>query len=484
MKLRLFLLSFILIISGCRADFDFKWNRLSDFGRDFINLYGWPEGQQNWSTAIQYKLQVFTDFDGTCNLKVYSGDPVSDPRKAYLLGNFSIEASTGENSVLVDGPYTLKNLYVGIEQEGQSVMKEVPTEEDGKQTVAFSREELSDGTLPQATKMSYYLAYEVVDSTSTFWDYNDVVIEIERVSGEPTAELRLKAVGALEYMSLVYREATTDIMLIENLHAVFGYQEPITRINVMKGFHNFRNPIVLRNMKVGEDFSIVKDAHKFVVKKKPEKGKVTEYAFWPDRSEYYGLPPYTLLVANPIWNWTSEGYPIEKEQLSFPYWLKEYHLYNNWWDYLWDAFQLYLCEDGSYRPDFNYEDMVIGPDEITNAEGEVLEISYERLEPYIKCDVGINVAFAILGRNHGTVNITITRSDDGYFELYDEDAFVNVYGEYYNVDNGIGFDAEACHIFLTTKTIKQVVAKKASLLVHFNKGTSNATLNSVWIRER
>ena len=79
-----------------------------------MRQYGWPNEKQDWKTAVRYRVDVNVDGGGVWNIKVFSADPVENPRKAYLLGSYGVNVMDGECSVYVDAPYTLRSLFVGI----------------------------------------------------------------------------------------------------------------------------------------------------------------------------------------------------------------------------------------------------------------------------------------------------------------------------------------------------------------------------------
>lgn len=481
---RICIYSVILLLTGCRADFDFKKNRLSSFGQDFVDIYGWPDSRQNWNTAIQYSVSVGVLSDGPWDVKIYSADPVANKDKSFLLGSYRIAADKKEITVLVDGPYTLNSICVGVENGSSCSMKTLKVGDSGDLKVLFEEEDLSIGSLPAVQKMSYFFAFEVVDSASTYLDYNDVVLEVVHVSGEETADVKLRAVGAKEEMSVVYSGENEDNLLFESVHAAFGFRKPNIVVNVGSGYHNYRNSIKYDGLYVGTSFSMVKDASRFKVFLKHKKEEI-EFSMWPVAQEYLGVPPYAMLIANPKWDWVSEGNSLEERHKSFPYWASSYRLYNSWWDTIWEPRELMLLEDGSYRPDFDYRDMIYGIKDIESAGGAVPDISYKSLEPYINGKVGANISFVLTGREESSVKISFERSDGGVFELYNpENASVDVYGYDHNIDNGMGCYAEACYILLTKNTIKQIVDARASLRVIFETDENKAKINSVWIRER
>lgn len=489
--MKLYILHILLILlffTGCRSDFDWRTSRLSSFGQDFVRQYGWPNEKQDWKTAVRYRVDVNVDGGGVWNIKVFSADPEKDPRKAYLLGSYSVNASDGDCHVFVDAPYTLRSLFVGIEDGNVFSMKRALIADDGRVDVSFANEDLMAGQLPSAVKMSYFIAYEVVDSASTYLDYNDIILEIIHVSGEETADVKLRAVGAKENMKVSYRIEDNNTVLYENVHSEFGYYKPNWLINVEGGNHDYRTPVLYSNLHVGSDFSVVENADRFVVTVLGKK-KDLDFSVWPNSPEYVGMPPYAILVACPEWDWGSEGGKIDDKMQAFPSWVQSYRLYNIWWDSLWDPHELVLFEDGSYQPDYNYTDMIYGIASIKQNNG-VPDIKSTSFENYTSSKIGANLGFVIMNRNGGDVKISLERSDGGVFEWYptEEDgvsrAFVEVSGIDKNVDAGVGCDAESCHILISTKTMQQIINSKATIKVIIDPGETGASINSVWIRER
>lgn len=465
---------------------------MDDFGQDFVNMYGWPDPLQNWNTAMQYNVNLAVEGGGQWNLKVYTADPVTDPSKSYTLGNFDVDASDGTCKAVVDGPYTLRNIWIGIGNGNVCAMKPVAVEGKSRIDVSFDKDELQPGQLPIASKMSYFLAYEIVDSAATYLDYNDIILEVIHSSGEDVAVVRLHAVGAKEEMKVSYRKEkqAESTVLFENAHSAFGYHNTEMLVNVETGEHNYRTPIIYGELNVGKDFSILEHASRFIVTV-PSVNETMEFKIWPNKEDYLGVPSYCMVVANPQWDWVSEKDAIEKRHRSFPAWVKGYRIYNSWWDTVWDPHELLLIEDGeTYRPDFDYLDMIYSYSQVKAMGDTIADISYERLIPYAETKIGANIGFAIIGRNNGRIKISLERTDGGVFEWYpvDEDgrhrAFVDVYDERINVDAGVGCNAEACHILISTKTIQQIINERANLHVIFEPLDTRTTINSVWIRER
>ena len=467
-------------LCSCRSDFDWRINRLSDFSKQFVDQYGWPDERQTWNTAIQFSVNAEIEMGETWTMKIYTADPDTYPEKSYLIGQYEVSADS-LISVAVDGPYTLHTLCVGIENGTYFAKKNVVPDDNDAVEVAFYEHNLESGSLPQAPKMSYLIAYEVVDSVSNYLDYNDVVIEVVHVSGEETADVKLCAIGAKEEMAVNYEYDGERVPVFANVHNAFGYRLTDRLVNVTTGKHNFREREVYSGLIVGEDFSMANDAGRFVVSLK-HKGKTLRFYLYPANDQYLGTPSNVLVIANPTWDWLSEGASYNLDRSSFTFWVKSYREYNQWWDNIWDAGDLTLYEGNTYRPAYDYQDLLISAEDIKAAGGVLPEIDYSRLQPYTNEEIGADVGFVITGRRGGDVRVSLQRTDGGSFEWYEGDATVHVF-ENYNVDAGRG-NAEACHILLSTKTMKAIVSKQANLVVKFDKNDTQAEINSVWIRRR
>ena len=475
----------LLLLSSCRdQDFDWRMNRLSKYGQQFVNQYGWPDERQTWNTAIQYGLTANIEMGGTWTMCIYSADPVEESQKSYVLGRYQVNASEGMPAELqFDGPYTLESVCVGITNGSMTSRKNITTNGQSTLEVTFSEEDLSEGGLMYAPDMSYFLAYEIVDTLSNYLDFNDIVLEVTHVSGEQTADVKLRAVGAKQEMQVRYIKGDEKLVLFEEAHSAFGYLNVERLVNVELGLHSFRTPVKYVNLNVGEDFSMANDAGRFVVYVPGgKKNSQHNFALLPATEEYVGMPSNVLSIANPTWDWISEGGAFNLERSSFTFWLKSYRLYNQWWDNLWDPHELIIAEGESYRPDFDYTDMIAGAEEISANDGLVPDIDYLRLYPYAKEKIGANLSFVITGREGADITITLQRSDAGPFEWYEDKAYVHVF-ENYNVDAGRGY-AEACHILLSSATIQDICNNRATLRVFFDKEDSDAVINSVWIRGR
>lgn len=487
MKTKVYILAlFLTLMASCRNDFDFQTERLNGFQKDFVDMYGWPHSAQNWNTAAQYKLSVAVEEGGAWSLRVFTANPYKEAAKSYLIGDFSIDTAESDTvEVLVDGPYTLQSMYVAIGNGTSVAGIDVVPDKDFCVEAFFENKDMRRGTLPSTTSMSYFIIYEVADSSNTYLDYNDIVLEVAHVSGRETADVKLRAVGAKVEMNVSYDEDDgSSTMLFENVHKVFGYLRSDKLINVESGQHDIRTPKLYSNLNVGKDFSILQHAYRFVVTL-TEKKKWGQFAVFPNREVFYGIPANAICVANPKWDWVSETDAVEKRHKSFPFWVLSYHLYNTWWDSLWDPHELVLMKDGkTYQPDFDYTDLIYDAPTLEQMGDSIPNISFERLMPYTNTEIGANIGFSITGRNQGKIKISFERTDGGIFEWYEDLAYVTVQDRNFGVDAGIDCYAEACHILLSTKTMQQIVDTKSALRVIFDPGETETRINSVWIRER
>ena len=482
------LLALFAVFTGCRNSYDWKYERMNDFGQNFVNRYGMPDLRQDWNTAAQYTLNVSVVGGGNWNVKVYSGNPVTEVTKSYLLGNFNKDLGQ-EAEILCDGPYTLQHICIGVENGEVYAMKDIDCKDTKTVAVEFTEEDFVPGSLPEATKMSYIFAFEVADSSKI--DYNDIILEVVHVSGESTADVKLRAVGLVYPAYIVYEDETAITEILPEAHNAFGYHNTNIVVNVDTESHNYRSPIVCQDLYVGENFSVVENASRFGVTM-PSSEKTIKFSMWPNTEECLGLPSYCILIANPRWDWASEGEWIETNHRHFPAWAREYRVYNSWWDTTWDPLELLLMPDGkTYRPDYDFTDLIYDFNDLKRQRGlKVNDISYERLSPYYDTEIGVNLTFVIVGRNEERIKILLERTDQGDFEWYPKGsdgvsrAYVDVYDKSVNVDAGVGCYAEACHVLITRKTIREIVDNQVNMKVIFENNDTETRINSVWIKAR
>ena len=496
-----YILSFVLVLLvGCRADFNWDYEVLNDYQKAFIDRFGWPESRQNWNTTKSFKVAITDEAGGVGTVKVLSANPLEDTKRSYVLGKYLAVMDDGL-TVTCEGPYTLQNIFVSIEKDGTYAIKGADCKDKDEVAIDFEADDfkpLSDEVddksvsdiLSSVSKMSYIFGFEVNDTVRDNIDFNDVVLEVVHASGEDVVDVKLRAVGAKEQMSVIYDSPEGKVTLFDDVHYAFGYHNTHILINVDSVSHNYRSPKVYYNLHVGNDFSILEDAHRFVVMAHPtEKGDtVGAYNIKPNKPENWGIPTYCIVAASPKYDWVSEEYLIEEDPKlrTFPAWVKNYRLYNVWWDTLWDPRELALMKDGkTYCPAFEYEDIIFDAKDMEKNGGlKVDSISFSYLEPYEDERIGVNLAFVVLGRNEGRIRIELERSDGGEFEWFGKTAYVDVYDKDVNVDAGIGCYAEACHILITRKTFKEIIENRAYIKVRFNRGDTETKINSVWIREQ
>lgn len=480
-KSHILLYAFLLALVSCRSDFDFKTNHLSEYGKVFVETFGEPHELQTWNTATQLTVNLEIGKDGTFDVSFFSANPNTDHGKSFLLGKFSAVDGKHTSTFKVDAPYTLQSLYVAIEQNEKMSLGCADIIDD-QVSVSFIEQELVEGTLAKVDDMTYLLAFEVGDTLGHF-DYNDVILGIKHVSGQETADIEVMAIGAKLKMALSYETESDKTELSANLFNVYGINNLRHTINVTSGKLHEIATRGFEGFAVGKDFSIAKDAGRFVLsvtysdKEKDQEIRLNDYA-----GQIESTPSNVLLIANPTWTWTYEGQEFAKAFPAFTFWMQSLRLYNDWWDNLWDPRDLVLNGD-SYQPNYDFDNLLCSAADIEQNNGECPLISYEKLKDYASEDNGIDIAFSVVGRNSSNIRISVERNDGGRFQWYRDAAIVDMVGANSNVSYG-GGNAEAGLVILTKDDVTTLIKNKGTLKVIFDKKDSQTTLNSVWARRR
>ena len=181
----------MVLLGSCRGDFDFEKHMLSEYDISFRKTYGITDERQDWLTAAVFSITAKIEMETeNLNIVVYSGNPYSEV-SVYKLASYKRQGQ--EITFDFDGPYTLSEVYVGVETGSRFALKRVSVSSE-KAAVSFSSSDFEKGSLPEAQDMSYIFAYEVGDTLGVF-DFNDIILEVRHVSGERTADVMLRAIG-------------------------------------------------------------------------------------------------------------------------------------------------------------------------------------------------------------------------------------------------------------------------------------------------
>jgi len=249
--------------------------------------------------------------------------------------------------------HTNNSLYLAFEDYGYNVknhdndfndlvMKLVPSNGSNNPLIIDKDSEVDP--------IIYIVACE--DLGGTFdWDFNDVVFGIEHVSGHNQARVKLMAAGGTLPISLQYcpdantLTAITFANLLTNegtttsLHAAMGADDD-TPINVIDGGHQSA-AVYSEYFDVDRyAFTVLDDAKKFKINVTYSDGTSQREIQMPDKAGTSKVPQ-AFLIADPNWQWPSEGQNIVSKYSEFQNWVENSLSGNNWTHTVWGIVREY-----------------------------------------------------------------------------------------------------------------------------------------------
>lgn len=172
------------------------------------------------------------------------------------------------------------------------------------------------------TDMKYLIACEDLGGSDDF-DFNDIVLAINHVSGTKTASVELLAAGSVLATKVMYNNTT----IFEEVHEAFGVPT-----NTMVNTGGKSCPPVKGNaIEVPDEFSITTHASKFkIIVTKGENNNVEISV--PDKN---GTTPQAFVIADPNWEWPVERQNIIEKYPSFAEWVSN-HTKDDWYNAQWN----------------------------------------------------------------------------------------------------------------------------------------------------
>lgn len=171
------------------------------------------------------------------------------------------------------------------------------------------------------TDMKYLIACEDLGGSDDF-DFNDIVLAINHVSGRKTASVELLAAGSTLATKVMYNNTT----IFEEVHEAFGVP-----INTMVNTDGKNIPPVKgKNIEVSDDFSITTHASKFKIIVTKAGNNSVEISV-PNKN---GATPQAFVIADPNWKWPDERQNITEKYPNFTEWVNN-HTKDNWYNAQW-----------------------------------------------------------------------------------------------------------------------------------------------------
>lgn len=346
-----------LLLSGCReADFGFSPEKYREksYERNFVETFGEVDPQHTWNTATQVTFELNIPTDGLYSVRIYTANPHFRENKAFLAGAFDA-VPAGRHTLLCDLPLTMDLAYVSVtdaagkcrmmpvdivDGRGVALFEENETTDDSQN--ASIREEASTRSVtgePGVTPMTYIVACEDMGGNYD-WDFNDVVIGIEHVSGQKQARVKLLAAGGTLPVQLLYGGQSVSFInpagnQTTELHEAFGVASTVP-VNVGAKNGTEHEAVYSEYFPVDASFSILTNASDLRIRIDYLNGEQHGDIHVPnfeDRTQY----PQAFVVADPAWQWPAENECITAVYQDFAAWVADFSEHANWTHTVWGS---------------------------------------------------------------------------------------------------------------------------------------------------
>lgn len=346
-----------LLFSGCReADFGFSPEKYREksYERNFVETFGEVDPQHTWNTATQVTFELNIPTDGLYSVRIYTANPHFRENKAFLAGAFDA-LPAGRHVLLCDLPLTMDLVYVSVtDAAGKSSMMPVEivggrgevlfdeTEATAESRNAFMNEEAltrSAAGAPEVPPMTYIVACEDMGGNYD-WDFNDVVVGIEHVSGQKQARVKLLAAGGTLPVQLLYGGQSVSFInpagnQTTELHEAFGVASTVP-VNVGAKNGTVHDAVYSEYFTVDASFSILTNASDLRIRIDYQNGEQHGDIHVPnfeDRTQY----PQAFVVADPAWQWPDENECITTVYPEFAAWVADFGEHANWAHTVWGS---------------------------------------------------------------------------------------------------------------------------------------------------
>lgn len=173
------------------------------------------------------------------------------------------------------------------------------------------------------TPITYIIACEDMGGEDDF-DFNDIVLGIQHVSGQTQAYATLLAAGGSLPATVTYYNQ----VLFNEVHEAFGVSTT-TLVNTGQGVDI--PPVTSDLFTVSEDFSMSTHAQYFNIVVTNREGNLSTSISVPDQA---GATPQAFLIADPDWKWPEERVNILDAYPDFAEWIAN-HSADSWYNAVW-----------------------------------------------------------------------------------------------------------------------------------------------------
>ena len=320
----------VMLFSSCANDDQLGVDKYNAYKENFEKVFAQIHPGQNFNTQQTLAIQSTTGKQGNYTLKVYDGAP--GKKSTSLLGKFENLNGTSVSTVKVGVSKSLKNIYCVADDGTTSRFATVKITPKGDAIPDFEDIPMNIPTNGPTNANTVTIAFEDLGATDDF-DFNDVVITVDYVTGERTATVTLLALGGVLPVRLSYVSRTADFSkeLFEGkeLHEAMGYDTKTminTNCETTGGVTGVDNVAPITDeITVPADFNIAEDGAPFVIFVNDQEGQRQITA-----DTEAGKTPQVLVLgkfyseqgSTYSWVWPKEKTPINTAYPTITNWLQ------------------------------------------------------------------------------------------------------------------------------------------------------------------
>lgn len=404
--------------SGARYATLYKQDNSNELVPNFIGTLC-DEIELNIPEGYEFRFWVEQNLSDGRSFKRYS-DKESNSDKQIYFGTFNNGHRHKDQPVLYLGLEDWANNAHDINDIVFAFVGEIPT--------------IIDEGGPHYLDAEYVIAYE--DMGANDFDFNDIVIGVQHVSGETKANVNILACGGTLPVYLGFNDhGDTKNQVCTNGEEIplFDGKELHCALSGNTSGDAYKIPLNVRGDKqrvvnrseldytpdtckftVTEHFSIVDKAKFFKLKVKHDPdGEIVSEITTPDTGKGIKTTPQAFVVSYTAWEWPTEGTLITDVYDDFKKWVDDHKIVDGyaWYKPIWsglDDFSSNVDYSTTLRPSYSFDICLRTREEIetfhTNAESDVVtvEIPYSvfvghKLQDY----QNLVMAFVVTNRQVG-----------------------------------------------------------------------------------
>jgi len=313
-----------------------------EFSNLFVETYGNISSETSWILAENKSISVDLSAlsNGSYTIQISTTDPRYLRPDCFLLAEY--KNVSGSQTITFDIPLGLNNVYVSaIDNSGNGYLTRISTNEQSISINSKAIEyKVSEKEIPG---MTYIIGFETYKDGTDF-DYNDIVLGVQYVSGNSTAKVALLAVGCRIPVKVCYQRISNSEKskletLWEEAHDAVGYppyydmtKDAYVYDAFNTGWNTISNtPIASIDMTSFETSILDLAPNLRTVFNPDDKAPHTSYAPSDKGSKY----PEAICIANQNWAWPSEESEIGVVYADFKNYVNNPKAYPHWSDGLW-----------------------------------------------------------------------------------------------------------------------------------------------------